>query len=193
MTPCPERTWHILGMAASSLTEIHIDHTDEVVGLPENFNLGSVHNLKVFKYSCRSSNQDGYHNIKESTPSILFHLFHVPKPMENLKTIGIQFNLEENSLDDIVLGKFTDHHGWTLLDIDLSKTSHFPSLLQFGIDIAITLPYPVKQYASRNCIKKSNDDLKSSFPHVLATESISFCPTTTLLVDWDSYSDPMEV
>ena len=149
----------------------------EVVKPPEAFNLGAVHNLKVFEYSRRSCDEYPFDESNDLTPTILFHLFHVTEPMENLESIKINFHLKTDLLDNYFL-RF--HPEWALLDADLSSTSHFPSLIQFGIDIAITLPY-LAQNLRQYVTKKNSDVLKSSFPHILATETISFCPTTNLL------------
>ena len=151
----------------------------EVVKPPEAFNLGSVHNLRVFKYSRRFCDGHPFDESNDLTPSILFHLFHVIEPMENLESINIEFDLKTNSLDNY----FHTRRGWALLDADLSNALHFPSLIQFGIDIAITLPH-VQQHARQDFVKKTNNVLKSSFPRVLATETILFCPRTILPLGW---------
>jgi hypothetical protein len=120
------------------------------------------------------------------TPSILFHLFHVNEPMEHLESIEIEFNLEEDSINKSFLGKTVTHHAWALLDADLSNASHFPHLIQFEIDIEIILPYRVPSIHSNEITRL----LDSSFPRVLATETISFCPTTRLLINYDPMEEP---
>ena len=58
--------------------------------------------------------------------------------------------------------------------------------------VAITLPYCMEHGANDIFSKKMNQVLNSSFLLVLATETISFCPTR-LLVDYDNCSDTLEV
>ena len=111
--------------------------------------------------------------------------------MANLESVKIEFNLAEKVVNNSFLHKIRARRGWASLDADLSNASLFPCLTQFGIDIAITTTYYVEPHASGIFSKKTDRVLKSSFPRILATETISFCPTTKVLIDWDKFSDPI--
>ena len=101
--------------------------------------------------------------------------------MERLESIEIKFSLNEDSIDDSFLRKTITHRAWALLDANLSNASHFPGLIQFEIDITIVLSYHMDSIHSN----KMNHLFNSSFPRILAAETISFCPTTSLLIDYD--------
>jgi len=116
---------------------------------------------------------DSYH---DQTPSIIFQLFNVTKPMEHLNIIHIEFDLHERFADDLFLHKTVTDARWALLDSILADGLRVPYLSYFGIDIAVTgmnLPYFRKEALART----TNEHLTSSLPCVLAKETISFNPT----------------
>ena len=95
--------------------------------------------------------------------------------MEHLNTINIEFDLHENFADDLFLHKTVTDASWALLDSVLADEFWFPYLSNFGLEIAVTgvdFPYPRKQTFTRTM----NEHLASSFPYVLAKETISFNP-----------------
>lgn len=73
-----------------------------------------------------------------------------------------------------------------MLDANLSNASHFPGLIQFEIDITVVLRCRMGGIHSN----QMNRLLNSSFPRILAAETISFCPTTNLLIDCDPMEEP---
>lgn len=191
-----ENTWHVLGLSASSLTEIHIQHcgeptiiffifrllsrtssgvTGDVVNPPEAFNLGLVPNLKYFQYTRYSSTLHPFDSYHDQTPLIIFQLFNVTKPMEHLNIIDIGFDLHEGFTDDLFLRKTITDARWALLDSVLADGLWFPYLSKFGLEIALTgTPY----FKTQDFTRTMNELLLLSFPCVLAKKSISFNPTT---------------
>jgi len=100
--------------------------------------------------------------------------------MEHLNTINIEFDLHENFADDLLndlfLRKTVTDARWALLDSVLADGLWFPHLSDFGLEIAVTgmdFPYLRKQAFTRT----TNEHFTSSFPYVLAKETISFNPT----------------
>ena len=195
-----EKTWRILALSASSLTEIHIQHggepttnfyifrlltwrssgvAGEVVNPPEAFNLGLVPNLKHFQYTRYSGLLRPFDSYRDQTPSIIFQLFNVTMPMEHLNIIDIEFDLQGMFTDDLFLRKPVTDAGWALLDSVLADGSWFPCLGHFGLEISVTgvnFPFFRKLAFSRT----TNELLTSSFPCVSAKRNIDFNPTIVL-------------
>ena len=67
------------------------------------------------------------------TLSIISHLFHVKELTEKLESIQIEFDLEEDFIDNSSMRKTVTHRVWSLLDADLSNASHFPCRNYFTV------------------------------------------------------------
>ena len=134
---------------------------------PQAFNLGLVPNLKYFQYTRYFGALHPFDSNRDQTPSIIFQLFNVKKPMEHLNIINIEFE-HESFARDLFLRKIVTDASWALLDSVLADGLWFPYLSCFGIAV----PYFEREAFART----TNELLTSCFPCVLAKETISFNP-----------------
>ncbi|KIM41218.1 hypothetical protein M413DRAFT_10884 [Hebeloma cylindrosporum] len=150
------KTWHLLGLSASSLTEIYISHTGAAIKPPASFNLRMVHNLRVFEYLRHSGDQYCFDASTDQTPSILLHLLSVKEPMEYLNMINIHFDLDERH----VYKRFV-----------LAGPS-FPCLFDFEILFEVDVLIDDRSDFDKNAFLRAIHHFKSSFCRILARETI---------------------
>ncbi|KIM41260.1 hypothetical protein M413DRAFT_145198 [Hebeloma cylindrosporum] len=184
------KTWRVIGLSASSLTEIYISHTGAVVSPPKNFNLGVVHNLRAFEYSRHSAHRHSFDSSGDPTPVILFHLFNVTEPMEYLKKIKINFDLRGRSINELFLRRTIADSNWVLLDGVLIGP-YFLRLCHFEISVTMeaTIEDP-SDFRHRALSHATNDRFESSFSRIMAQESIVFLQEVKVLGPcWSSDDD----
>jgi hypothetical protein len=160
-----------------------------VVKPPETFNLGLVHNLKVFEYSRLSGSQHPFDSSTDQTPSILFHLFNHTEPMEYLESIKIDFDLQESCVDEFFMQKTIADSNWASIDRVLTGP-HFPCLRSLELFIKVTvLLQDRSDFDKREFLYTTKQHFKSSFSRMTVSETIVFMSQVWVSRSLLEYSD----
>jgi len=94
--------------------------------------------------------------------------------MKCLKTIIIDFDLQENSIDEFFMDSTITHSSWASLDRVLTGP-HFPCLRHFEIPISVMAVLDdLTDFNEESFSNTTKDRFNSSFSCIVASETINF-------------------